>query len=212
MACWQGLVCQTWSMTMSQSQHRLHVSVRGGLAGAEVPLVVGPHRAEGFPVVLGVDENRVVLGGVGVQHRGQDLIIHLHQLHGLGHGLLGLARQNGHCVPHKAEPLVQDQPVVGGGLGVGLARVGVAVVGYVFIGINGHHPRHLHGQGGVDGADQGVGVGAAQDLDHQAVPGGDVRYKGGLAQEQVHGVLFPGRLADGFQFRHWVRPPLLFWR
>ena len=183
-------------------QHLVHVPVRAHLAGAQVALVVGSHRAERAPVVLGVHQNRAVQGLMGIQHRLQHLVLHFDELQGLVGSRLVLSGHNGHGVPHKADPLIQNQPVVGRGLGVGLPRHGKALLGHILIGVHRHHPGHLLGHVGVDLLNQGVGVGASQHLHHQAVFGGHVVHIGGLAQQQGHGVLFPHRLPYGFQVFH----------
>ena len=43
--------------------HGFHVPVRSHLAGNQIPLVVAAHRAGGIPVLLGVHQGGVVLGG-----------------------------------------------------------------------------------------------------------------------------------------------------
>ena len=178
-------------------QDIIHVSVGTHLAGAQVALVVCANRAQRAPVVLGMDQNGAVQSLVGVQHRLQHLVLHLDELEGLVGGGLILGGHDSHGIAHKADALVQNQPVIGRGFGVGLPRHGKALLGHIFIGVYRNHAGHLLGHVGVDLLNEGVGVGAAQHLHHQAVLGGYVIHIGGLAQQQGHGVLFPYRLAYG---------------
>ena len=159
---------------VAAGQDGVHVAVPAGAAGHQVAAVVAPHRAGGIPVLLRVDQDGVVLGGVHIQHRLQHPVSDFDGLHGPQGGLFVLGGDDGHRVPGKPDVPVQDQAVIGGGLGVGLARNGKAGLGHVLPGVDGHYAGDLPGDGGVDLLHDGVGVGAAQDLDHQGVPGGDV--------------------------------------
>ena len=178
-------------------QNVIHVSVRAHLAGAQVALVVRANRAQRAPVFLGVHQNRAVQGLVGVQYRLQHLVLHLDELQRLVCGRLILGGHDGHSIAHKADALIQNQTVIGRGLGVGLTRHGKALLGHILVGIYGNHAGHLLGHVGVDLLNEGVGVGAAQHLHHQAVLRGHIVHIGGLTQQQGHGVLFPYRLAYG---------------
>ena len=200
--------------TGAVGQNLVHVAVGAGLAGAQVAPVVRPHWAQGAPVVLGVDEDGAVQGLIGVQDGLQHLVAHPDQLHGPVHRLLSLSGHDGHRVSHKAHPLVQDQPVIGGGLRVGLPRHGEPLLGHVPVGENSRDAGDLHGGAGVNLLNESVGVGAAQHLDHQAVPGGHVVHIGRLAQQKGHGVLLAHRLAHALVCLpfHVVPPhPCLLW-
>ena len=134
---------------------------------------------------------------MGVQYRLQHLVLHLDELQRLVGGGLILGGHDGHGVTYKADTLIQDQTVIGRGLRVGLPRHGKALLGHILVGIYGNHAGHLLGHVGVDFLNEGMGVGAAQHLHHQAVLGSHIVHIGGLAQQQGHGVLFPHRLAYG---------------
>ena len=192
-----GGVVDVVNDVVTVGQNTVHVSVRAHLTGAQVALVVRANRAQRAPVVLGVHQNGAVQGLVGVQYRLQHLVLHLDELQRLVRGGLILGGHDGHGIAHKTNPLIQDQTVIGRGLRVGLPRHGKALLGHILVGIYGNHAGHLLGHVGVDLLNEGVGVGAAQHLHHQAVLGGHVIHIGGLAQQQGHGVLFPYRLAYG---------------
>ena len=178
-------------------QNIIHVSVRALLAGAQVALVIRANRAQRAPVVLRVHQNGAVQSLVGVQYRLQHLVLHLDELQSLVCGRLILGGHDGHGVTYKADTLIQDQTVIGRGLRVGLPRHGKALLGHILVGIYGNHAGHLLGHVGVDLLNEGMGVGAAQHLHHQAVLGSHIVHIGGLAQQQGHSVLFPHRLAYG---------------
>ncbi len=177
-------------------QDLLHVAVGLHIAGHQIAPVVTAHRAGRVPVLLGMDEDGVVQGLVHIQNGGQQLVFDFHQTHGLVGGLFVFRRNDGHRVPHKAQLPVQNQPVIGGGLRVGLARDGKAGFGHVLPGIDGHHAGDFQGDGGVDLLHQGAGMGAAQQFDHQGVPGDDVVGVDRLAQQKLHRVLFAHGMAD----------------
>ena len=145
----QGQPARTWSTSPSEQvslAHRLRRLSR-------------PHRAQGAPAVLRVDEDGAVQGLVGVQDGLQHLVAHPDQLQGPVHRLFGLSGHDGRRVPHKAHPLVQDQPVVGGGLRVGLPRHGEPLLGHIPVGEDGRDAGDLHGGGCVDLLNEGVGRG-----------------------------------------------------
>ena len=175
--------------------------------GAEVPAVVCPHRAEGAPAVLGMNQYGVVLGGVEVQHRLQHLIVHPDELHSLVHSLFRFTCHNGDRIPHKPQVLIQQQPVIGRGLGIGLSCHGKPLLRYIPVGIDRHHPGNLHGVFRADFPDFRIGMGASQHLYHQSIPGRHILHKEGLPQKQLHGVLFSYRFTHAFQLSHWSCPP-----
>ena len=171
----------------------LHVAVLHAVGAAQVALVVRAHGAQGLEVLFRMHQNRVVLRLGEVQQGLQHLVFYFNEARGLGGGSLGLGGHQSHRVAHAAQAAVQDQPVVGAGLRVGLARGGEAALGYIFIGKDGHNAGHFQGGGGVDLLDQRVGVGAAQHLHHQGVGGDHVAGVDRLAGHKAHGV----HLADG---------------
>ena len=181
-------------------QHGVDIAAAALVVGAEVPLVVRAHRAQALPVVLRVDEDGVILGGMEVQHRFQHLVLHLNELHGLVHAPIVHTGHNGNHIAHKANMAVNDQPVVGAGFGVGLARLGVAaaILIHILPREDGLDAGHFLGDGGVDGLDDGIGVGRAQKLYNEAVGGGKVIHVDGLAGDELHRVLFAERLVDVF--------------
>ena len=179
-------------------QHCVDVSAAALVVGAEVPLVVGSHRAQGLPVVLRVHQNRVVLGGVEIHHRLQHLVLHLDELEGLVHALFVLAGHNGHHVPHKPHMAVNEQTVTGACLREGLACLGVAgrILWDILPGEDGFNARHLFGHGRVDRPDHGICMRRAQQLDDQAVLRDHIIHIDRLAGDQLHGVLFAERFVD----------------
>ena len=182
---------------VAAGQDPVHIPVLTGLAGTQVPAVVRPHRAQGPPALLRVDQDQVVLGGVEVQHRLQDLIPDPDALQRPVHRRLVLPGHDGHRVSHKADPPVQDEPVIGGGLRIGLSRHGEPLLWHILVGEDGGDAGDLLGVLRIDLLNEGVGVGAAQHFDHQAVLRGQVVQIGGPAQQEGHCVLFPHRLAHG---------------
>ena len=179
-------------------QHCVDVSGAALIVGTQIALVVGSHRAQGLPVVLRVHQNRVVLGGVEVQHRFQHLIVHLDKLQRFVHALFVLTGHNGHHITHETDVAVDDQPVTGTCLREGLACLGVAgrILRDILPGEDGFNARHLLGHGRVDRADHGVCMRRAQQLDDQAVLRDHIIHIDRLAGDQLHGVLFAERFVD----------------
>ena len=184
-------------------QHSVHIAAAGFFMRAEVALVVGTHGTQALPVVFGMDQHGVILRRVEIQHRLQHLVLNLDELHRLFYGFFVLARQNGNNIAHKAHMAVQHQTVVGAGFGIRLPGLGVAATVLVNVLPSKHrlHARHQHGAGGIYAFDHGVRVGRAQQLDGQAVLGGDIIQIHRLPGHQLHGVLFADGLVYGF---HWV--------
>ena len=177
-------------------QHGVDVAAAALVVGAEVALVIAPHRAEALPVVFRMDEDGVILGGVVVQHRFQHLILDLYHFQRLIDAFIVFACHDGHHIAHKVDVAVDEKAVIGAGLGVSLARLGVAagILRHVLPGKDGLNARHLLRHSGVDALHDGVGVGRAQELHDEAVGGDEVVHIDGLARHQLHGIL----LAEGF--------------
>ena len=176
----------------------VHVAVGAGLTGNHIPLVVAAHRTGREPVLLRMDQNGVVLGGVKVQNGFQNLVADLDKLHGFPGGLFRLRRNDGHHIPHEPHMPVNNQPVVGGGLGIGLARDGKAGLGHILPGVDVHNAGNLFGYIGPDFLHNGIGVGTAENLHYQGILRGNIVHINGLAREQLHGILLPEGLAHGF--------------
>ena len=83
-----------------------------------------------------MDEDGVVLCRVEIKDRLQHLIPDLDQLHSLFHCFFRRARHDRRRVPHKTDSLIQDQPVIRAGLGVGLSCHCEPLVRTVLIGKN----------------------------------------------------------------------------
>ena len=177
-------------------QHGVDVAAAALVVGAEVALVIAPHRAEALPVVFRMDEDGVILGGVVVEHRFQHLILDLYHFQRLIDAFIVFACYDGHHVAHKADVAVDEKAVIGAGLGVSLTGLSVAagILRHVLPGEDGLNARHLLRHSGVDALHDGVGVGRAQELHDEAVGGDEVVHIDGLARHQLHGIL----LAEGF--------------
>ena len=200
MACWQARVVDD---DIAPRQHRLNIARPALIVGAQVALVVGPDRCQRLPVFLRVDKDGVVQCRVVVQHSGQDLIPDLDELHRLIDAFFILAGQNCDNIPRKADMAVDDKPVIGARLGVGLARLGVAAALLVHIlpCVDRLDARHQQGTARVDLLHDSVGMGGAQQLYDQAVLRDDIIHVDGLAGHKLHSVLFAHGLVHGF---HWA--------
>ena len=179
-------------------QHCVDVSGAALIVGTQVALVVGPYRAQSLPVVLRVHQNRVVLGGVEVQHRLQYLVFHLDELEGLVHALFVLTGHNGHHITHETDVAVDDQSVTGACLREGLTCLGVAgrILRHIFPGEDGFNAGHLLGHSRVDRPDHGVCMRRAQQLDDQAVLRDHIIHIDRLTGDQLHGVFFAVGFVD----------------
>ena len=168
------------------------------IMGAEVALVVCPHRTQAFPVLLRVDKHRVILGGVVVQNRFQHLIFHLDELERLIHAFFVLAGHNGHHVAHKADMPVNDQTVIRAGFRIGLTRLRITagVLVYIFPRVDCFDTGHFFCCSSVDGFDDGVRVRRTQQLDDQAVLRDHIVHIDRLTGDQLHGVFLPKRFVD----------------
>ena len=86
--------------------HGIHITVLLQPAGHQIAPVVAAHRAGREPILLGVYQKGVVLGGAEIQQGFQHLIFHLDQLQGFLGGLFVLGGHNGHGIAHKAHMAV----------------------------------------------------------------------------------------------------------
>ena len=141
-------------------QHCVDVSGAAFVVGAKVPLVIGSHRAQAFPVVLRMDENRVILGDMVVQHGFQHFILDLDELQRFVHALFVLTGHNGHHITHETDVAVDDQSVTGACLREGLACLGVAgrILRHILPGEDGFDARHLFGHSRIDGLHDCIGM------------------------------------------------------
>ena len=98
---------------IAAGQHGFHIAVAVDFAGDKVAAVVAAHRAGRVPVLLGVDQNGVVLGGAEIEHRLEHFVFDLDKAHRLERGFLGLGGDDGHRVARKPHMAVQNQPVIG---------------------------------------------------------------------------------------------------
>ena len=185
---------------IAPGQHSVDITIAAFIMGAEVALVVGAHGSKAFPVILRVHKDRIILCGVEIQHGFQHLIIHFNELECLVHALFILTGYDGHHVSHKADVAIDQQTVVGAGLRVGLAglRITASILRHILPGKDSLDAGHFFGNGGVDGADDGICMGRAQQLDDQAVLRNDVIHIDRLAGDQLHRVFFAERFVDGF--------------
>ena len=150
-------------------QYRIDISAPAHFMGAQVPLIVSAHRAEAFPVVLGMDKDRVVFRGAEIQHRLQDFIFYFDQFHRFFHGFFRRPGNDRRRVAHETHPLVKDQPVVRAGLRIGLPCHCKALVRTVLIGKDTLDPGNRFCPRGIDLPDQRMGMRAPEHFHDQAV-------------------------------------------
>ena len=185
---------------IAPGQHSVDITVAAFIMSAEVALVVGAHGGKALPVILRVHKDRIILCGVEIQHGFQHLIIHFNELECLVHALFILTGYDGYHISHKADVAIDEQTVVGTGLRVSLAglRITAGILRHILPSEDGFDAGHLFGNGGVDGADDGVCMGRAQQLDDQAVLRDEIIHINRLAGDQLHRVFFAERFVDGF--------------
>ena len=185
---------------IAPGQHSVDITVAAFIMSAEVALIVGTHGGKALPVILRVHKDRIILCSVEIQHGFQYLIIHFNELECLVHALFVLTGYDGHHVSHKADVAIDQQTVVGAGLRVSLAglRITASILRHILPSEDSLNAGHFFCNGGVDGADDGICMGRAQQLDDQAVLWDDVIHIDRLAGNQLHRVFFAERFVDGF--------------
>ena len=94
-------------------------------------------------------------GGIDVEDRGEDLVLHLDEIEGLLGDLFGGGRNEGHRIAHVPHLLVEDAHVAG---------CAAPEVGDVFPREDRLHTAERQGLALVDPLDEGVGVGTSQHL------------------------------------------------
>ena len=171
-------------------EHFIHVPNVHPLCAAQVPLVIGSYRAQGAEIVLGMNEDGVVLGFGKVQQRLHDVILDLNQPQSLVGCLLIFGGHNGYRITVATQMTVENQPVIGAGLGVSLSGRSETGVGHILPGEDTTHAGHFQCGGGVDRFDIRVGMRAAQELNHQRILGNQVAGIDGFTGDKAHGVFF----------------------
>ena len=181
-------------------QHSFNVAVSLLTMGTKVAFVVGSNRAEGLPVFLRMDQNGVIFGRVVIQNSVQHLVLHFDESEGLVHAFFVFAGHNGNDITHKTDMAVDEQAVTGTGLRERLACLGIpgSILRDVFPGKNRLNARPLFGHRRIDGLDNRVGVGRAEQLDDEAVGRNEIVHVNWLACYQLHGIFFAVCFADGF--------------
>ena len=137
-----------------------------------------------------------------IEHRLEHLVLHLDQLHRLINAFFVRTGENRHHIAYKAHMAVDNKAVIRTRLRIGLTglRVAAAVLVYVLHVKMASMPGTFIAAvlGGFDGADDGICMGRAQQLDDQAVLRDDVIHIDRLAGDQLHRVFFAERFVDGF--------------
>ena len=185
---------------IAPGQHGVDIAVAACIMGAEVALVVGAHEGKAFPVILRVHKDGVILCGVEIQHGFQHLVVHFDKLERLVHALFIFTGYDSHHISYKADMAVDHQTVIGAGFRVGLTglRIAAGILRHILPSEDCLDAGHFFCNRSVDGADDGVCMGRAQQLDDQAVLRDDVIHIDRLAGDQLHRVFFAERFVDGF--------------
>ena len=174
----------------------LHVPFLLAAAGTEISLIVRSYRTESLPVLLRVNQHGIVLRCPKIQHRRQNLVLHLNQLQGLICRRFRFSCHNGGHVSCKPDSSVNNIPVIGAWLRIGLSRLGKAKLRRILPGQHANHARHLLSLLCVDFLYQRVSVRASQRLHDQAVRGSHIVCVNRTSRHKSHGVLFHSRTGD----------------
>ena len=183
---------------LTPGQYSLHVSVPVLAGCAEIAPVIRSHRAEALPVLLRMDQHRIILRRPEVQHRFQHLVVHTDSLQRLIHRFLRLSCHNSRRIPHKPYPLIQNQTVIGAGLRVGLPGHGKPLPRHILPGEHRGDSRNLLRRFFINLFYQGMGMRATQHFHHQTVLRGDVVGVHRFPRHQGHGVLLHHRTSHNF--------------
>ena len=170
-------------------EHTVQVALLGKISGTEISLIIRADRAERFPALLRVHQDRVVLGSVKIENRLQHLIFDLDDLQSAVNRFLRSAGHNCHRIADKTHMAVENQAVIGAGLRIRLSGEREALLRNILPGIDRFNARYAHGGVGADLLNHGIGMGTAQKLYDQAVRGSQVIHKDRLTGHQRHGVL-----------------------
>ena len=130
---------------------RLDIPVRLHAVGDEISAVVrAAVRHECAPVRLGMQNGLVVHRLLRVKHGGQDLIGHADEPHGRQSLPLRLRRDDRNRIADTAQMPVENQPVVGAELRIGLPRQRKAPVRHILPGQHAGDTRQRPGAADVD--------------------------------------------------------------
>ena len=176
----------------------LHVALAPEQPGKAV-VDVGSQALVGRPVVardIVVDQRRSGLGGrQRIEHRGQNLVVHLDEAKRRFRGLGGLRRHRGHPVADVPHPVPAQHRHVED-------LLAHEMVGDVLARHHGLDPGSAPGAVGVDAADAGVGMGAPEDLAPEQPFARDVGGIPGAPGDLVRPLGPRHGSADDFEIRH----------
>ena len=148
-----------------------------------------------------------------IQYRLQYFIFYFDQAQGLVHCFLILTSYNCSRISHKAHSLIQDQPVIGAWLRIGLSGHCKSLIGHIFVSIDHLNSRNLHGNIRINFLNKGMSIGTVQYLHHKAVSGSNVVGINRLPRHKSHSVFLSHRLIyiaaiHSWHFiRHYASPP-----
>ena len=128
--------------------------------GAKIPHSIRSKRTEKLPVILRMDNDRIIQGFMEVKNGLQHLIIHFYKGKRLVYAFFIPSGNNGGHIADMTHVAVKDEPVKRAGIWICLSGKGKtsAVLRHVFPSENGFHAVHLHGGGKVDIPNYRVGV------------------------------------------------------
>ena len=136
--------------------------VRGGEVALDVAEAEGALQRDVVRPALGM-KHRVAArrdGVLGVDHRGQQLVLHVDEVDGVLGDVAALRHHRGHGLAHVADPIRGD--AVLGDRRVGEAGQRSGLLGGLGAGHHQHHARQRFGPAGVDALDARVRVRASQ--------------------------------------------------
>ena len=194
-------VLDRWRVVPALHPDEARFGAGGGIV-AHTDLGVGQEVARVLLVELGRTGGH---GLLDIQHKGEGLVLHPHQLRGLGGGHLIVRHHHGHVVAVVAHMAAQQQPVrhvlVAGVCGPGVSGGGEAVLRHVEAGEDFHHAGDPLRRRSVDGLHQAVGHGRMDQPGDQRVGGAEVIGVSGAARGLVKGVHTDFALACTFTHR-----------
>ena len=166
------------------SEHCFHITMSILLMMNEIFLHI-TGISMGHPVVFRMHQYRIVKGLAEIQHRFQHLIFNFDDTKCFVHCFFRFSGHNCHCITYAPNSLVKNETVIGGRLREGLSCNTESVLRYILPCINCHNARYFHCCRCIDIFDQGVSIGASQNLHHQTVLMHNIIHKYRFSKEQL---------------------------
>ena len=192
----------------------VHVAVGGNLACDEISLGIAADLAGWEPILLGMNENGIVLCRMEIQNRFQNIIFYFNKLHCLERRFFVFSRNDCNGIACKTNVTVKDQSVIGRRLGKGLSRNSESCLGNIFPSVDIYDTGNFFCDFGFNFCHNCIRMRAAENFYDKSICRRYVIYIYGLAEQKLRSIFFTEGFSNRsvFSFVHFTPPFFLLSR